>query len=86
MYVYTIFTFSSLILYHVRRESPFIYFQMRSMSVYLEAARYKVGGTLAEVEGSKRIKHPLAEHILVSRDKQGLQQSVLKVKKIFRFT
>lgn len=59
---------------------------MRSMSVYLEAARYKVGGTLAEVEGSKRIKHPLAEHILVSRDKQGLQQSVLKVKKIFRFT
>lgn len=52
---------------------------MRSMLVYLEAARYKVGGTLAEVEGSKRIKHPLAEHILVSRDKQGLQQSVLKV-------
>ncbi|KAG9427890.1 hypothetical protein HZU67_10207 [Apis mellifera carnica] len=52
---------------------------MRSMLVYLEAARYKVGGTLAEVEGSKRIKHPLAEHILVSRDKQGLQQSVLKI-------
>jgi len=53
--------------------------QMRSMLLYLEAARYKVGGTLAEVEGSKRIKHPLSEHILVSRDKQGLQQSVLKV-------
>lgn len=52
---------------------------MRSMLLYLEAARYKVGGTLAEVEGSKRDKHPLAEHILVSRDKQGLQQSVLKV-------
>ncbi|XP_076643109.1 nostrin [Halictus rubicundus] len=52
---------------------------MRSMLLYLEAARYKVGGTLAEVEGSKRGKHPLAEHILVSRDKQGLQQSVLKV-------
>lgn len=49
------------------------------MLLYLEAARYKVGGTLAEVEGSKRDKHPLAEHILVSRDKQGLQQSVLKV-------
>lgn len=52
---------------------------MRSMLLYLEAARYKVGGTLAEVEGSKRNKHPLAEHILVSRDKQGLQQSVLKI-------
>lgn len=53
--------------------------QMRSMLLYLEAARYKVSGTLAEVEGSKRTKHPLSEHILVSRDKQGLQQSVLKV-------
>lgn len=53
--------------------------QMRSMLLYLEAARYKVGGTLAEVEGSQRTKHPLSEHILVSRDKQGLQQSVLKV-------
>ncbi|XP_053994278.1 uncharacterized protein LOC128884722 [Hylaeus volcanicus] len=52
---------------------------MRSMLLYLQAARYKVGGTLAEVEGSKRGKHPLSEHILVSRDKQGLQQSVLKV-------
>ncbi|XP_015601249.1 uncharacterized protein LOC107270605 isoform X2 [Cephus cinctus] len=52
---------------------------MRSMLTYLEAARYKVGGTLAEIEGSQRGKHPLAEHILVSRDKQGLQQSVLKV-------
>ncbi|XP_011146752.1 uncharacterized protein LOC105187560 [Harpegnathos saltator] len=52
---------------------------MRSMLLYLEAARYKVSGTLAEVEGSKRGKHPLSEHILVSRDKQGLQQSVLKI-------
>ncbi|XP_043289185.1 uncharacterized protein Nost [Venturia canescens] len=52
---------------------------MRSMLTFLEAARYKVGGTLAEIEGGKRGKHPLAEHILVSRDKQGLQQSVLKV-------
>lgn len=57
---------------------------MRSMLLYLEAARYKVGGTLAEVEGSKRVKHPLSEHILVSRDKQGLQQSVLKVFVILR--
>ncbi|GAB1859702.1 Nostrin [Camponotus japonicus] len=52
---------------------------MRSMLLYLEAARYKVGRTLAEVEGSKRSKHPLSDHILVSRDKQGLQQSVLKI-------
>ena len=53
---------------------------MRSMLTYLEAARYKVGGALSEVEGGKRGKHPLAEYILVSRDKQGLQQSVLKVR------
>ncbi|XP_057318122.1 uncharacterized protein LOC130663075 [Microplitis mediator] len=52
---------------------------MRSMLTYLEAARYKVAGALVEVEGGKRGKHPLAEHILVSRDKQGLQQSVLKM-------
>lgn len=52
---------------------------MRSMLLYLEAAKYKVGGTLAEVEGSKRGKHPFADYILVSRDKQGLQQSVLKI-------
>ncbi|XP_020285157.1 uncharacterized protein LOC109855369 isoform X2 [Pseudomyrmex gracilis] len=52
---------------------------MRSMLLYLEAARYKISGTLAEVEGSKRAKHPLSDHILVSRDKQGLQQSVLKI-------
>ncbi|XP_044579488.1 uncharacterized protein LOC123261771 isoform X2 [Cotesia glomerata] len=52
---------------------------MRSMLTYLEAARYKVAGALVEVEGGKRGKHPLAEHILVSRDKQGLQQSVLKI-------
>lgn len=52
---------------------------MRSMLTYLEAAKYKVGGALAEIEGGKRGTHPLAEHILVSRDKQGLQQSVLKI-------
>ncbi|XP_058795300.1 uncharacterized protein LOC131666527 isoform X2 [Phymastichus coffea] len=52
---------------------------MRSMLTYLEAARYKVSGALSELEGGKKSKHPLAEHILVSRDKQGLQQSVLKV-------
>ncbi|XP_046419727.1 uncharacterized protein LOC124179427 isoform X1 [Neodiprion fabricii] len=52
---------------------------MRSMLTYLEAARYKVGGALSEIEGGKRGKHPLAQHILVSRDRQGLQQSVLKV-------
>ncbi|KAJ8666852.1 hypothetical protein QAD02_008514 [Eretmocerus hayati] len=52
---------------------------MRSMLLYLEAARFKVGGALSELEGGKRGDHPLAEHILVSRDKQGLQQSVLKV-------
>lgn len=51
------------------------------MLTYFEAARYKIGNALSEIEGGQRGKHPLAEYILVSRDKQGLQQSVLKVTK-----
>ncbi|GLH02880.1 Drebrin-like protein [Gryllus bimaculatus] len=52
---------------------------MRSMLTYLEAARYKVHSALAEIDGRARGSHPLAPHIQVTRDKQGLQQSVLKV-------
>lgn len=50
---------------------------------YLEAARYKVHSTLAELNGDRRGSHPLASHIQVTRDRQGLQQSVLKVRKQF---
>ncbi|XP_071451671.1 nostrin [Hetaerina americana] len=52
---------------------------MCSMLTYLEAARYKVQGALAELDGRQRAPHPLAPHITVTRDRQGLQQSVLKV-------
>nr|CAD7567405.1 unnamed protein product [Timema californicum] len=52
---------------------------MRSMLTYLEAARYKVQSALAELDGRSRGSHPLASHIQVTRDRQGLQQSVLKV-------
>ncbi|KDR11453.1 Nostrin [Zootermopsis nevadensis] len=52
---------------------------MRSMLTYLEAMRYKVQSALAELDGRARGGHPLASHIQVTRDRQGLQQSVLKV-------
>lgn len=53
--------------------------QMRSMLTYLEAARYKVQNALADIEGQTKISHPLASHIQMTRDRQGLQQSILKV-------
>lgn len=49
------------------------------MLTYLEAARYKVQSALAELEGGPPVSHPLAGHIHVTRDRQGYQQSVLKV-------
>lgn len=52
---------------------------MRSMLTYLEAMRYKVQSALAELDGRARGGHPLAAHIQMTRDRQGLQQSVLKV-------
>lgn len=52
---------------------------MRSMLTYLEGARYKVQSALAELESKQRTSHPLAAHITITRDKSGLQQSVLKV-------
>ncbi|XP_054271219.1 uncharacterized protein LOC128991946 [Macrosteles quadrilineatus] len=52
---------------------------MRSMLAYLEAARYKVQGALAEMEGRNKESHPLSPHIHITRDRQGLQQSILKV-------
>lgn len=52
---------------------------MRAMLTYLEAARYKVQSVLAELEGRPNQAHPLSSHIIVHRDRQGLQQSILKV-------
>ncbi|KAJ8946488.1 hypothetical protein NQ314_008882 [Rhamnusium bicolor] len=52
---------------------------MKSMLTYLEGARYKVQSALAELDSRPRAGHPLAPHITITRDKSGLQQSVLKV-------
>lgn len=49
------------------------------MLTYLEGARYKVQSALAELENRQRTSHPLAAHITITRDKSGLQQSILKV-------
>ncbi|XP_037795203.1 nostrin-like isoform X1 [Penaeus monodon] len=52
---------------------------MKAMLAYLEAARYKVQCSLDELNNRPRMTHPLAKHIEVHRDKQGLNFSVLKV-------
>ncbi|XP_060517542.1 uncharacterized protein LOC132696623 [Cylas formicarius] len=54
-------------------------YHMKSMLTYLEGARYKVQSALAELDSRPRAGHPLAPHITITRDKSGLQQSVLKV-------
>lgn len=50
------------------------------MLTYLEASRYKVQNALAELDSRPRSGHALAPYITVTRDKSGLQQSVLKVR------
>lgn len=52
---------------------------MRSMLTYLEAVRYKITTSLTELDNRPAGQHPLATHIQIVRDKQGLQQSILKV-------
>ncbi|XP_014366599.2 nostrin isoform X1 [Papilio machaon] len=54
-------------------------FHMRSMLTYLEAVRYKISASLSELDSRSPVQHPLATHIQIVRDKQGLQQSILKV-------
>lgn len=53
--------------------------QMKAMLAYLEAARYKVQSSLDELSNKPKMTHPLAKHIEVHRDKQGLTFSILKV-------
>ena len=52
---------------------------MKAMLAYLEAARYKVQASLDEINNKPRTSHPLARHIEVHRDKQGVPISILKV-------
>lgn len=54
-------------------------YHMRSMLTYLEAVRYKITASLNELDSRPSVHHPLASHIQIIRDKQGLQQSILKV-------
>ncbi|XP_028162985.1 nostrin isoform X2 [Ostrinia furnacalis] len=54
-------------------------YHVRSMLTYLEAIRYKITTSLNELDSRPPIQHPLATHIQIVRDKQGLQQSILKV-------
>lgn len=54
-------------------------YHMRSMLTYLEAVRYKITASLNELDSRPPVQHPLAAHIQIIRDKQGLQQSILKV-------
>ncbi|XP_072931208.1 nostrin [Epargyreus clarus] len=54
-------------------------YHMRSMLTYLEAVRYKMTSSLSELDSRPPVQHPLATHIQIIRDKQGLQQSILKV-------
>ncbi|KAM3968529.1 nostrin [Aphomia sociella] len=54
-------------------------YHVRSMLTYLEAVRLKISTSLTELDNRPPVKHPLATHIQIVRDKQGLQQSILKV-------
>lgn len=49
------------------------------MLTYLEGARFKLQSALLELDHKPRGAHPLAPHIQITRDKTGLQQSILKV-------
>ena len=52
---------------------------MKSMLTYLEGARYKIQNALGELDNGPKMGHPLSPHISITRDKSGLQQSILKV-------
>lgn len=54
-------------------------YHIRSMLTYLEGARFKLQSALLELDQKPRGEHPLAAHIQITRDRTGLQQSVLKV-------
>ncbi|KAL9880137.1 nostrin isoform 3-T10 [Glossina fuscipes fuscipes] len=54
-------------------------YHIRSMLTYLEGARFKLHSALLELDHKPRSSHPLAQHIQITRDRTGLQQSVLKV-------
>ncbi|CAG7820170.1 unnamed protein product [Allacma fusca] len=54
-------------------------YYMKSMLLYLEAARLKLDITLADIEGRPKPANPLVQYLRHQRDKQGLPQTILKV-------
>ena len=57
------------------------YAQTRALLAYLEASRYKLQVALAELEGQPRPQHPLRKHIEYHKDRQGMTQTILKVRR-----
>lgn len=53
--------------------------QNQSMITYLEGTHYKLQSVLLELDRKPRGNHPLATHMQITRDRSGIQQSVLKV-------
>merc|ERR1711899_544775 len=52
---------------------------MRSMLTYLEATRFKVLNSLLEMEGRPRIHHPLSSYLDMTKDKNGMIKTRLKI-------
>lgn len=53
--------------------------QNQSIITYLEGAHLKMQSVLQEIDRKPRTNHPLAAHLQITRDRSGIQQSVLKV-------
>ncbi|CAL1287987.1 unnamed protein product [Larinioides sclopetarius] len=51
---------------------------MRAMLTYLEATRFKMQCTLAELDGRNKPTHPLINHMEI-KNKQGMNQTILKI-------
>lgn len=49
------------------------------MLTYLEGSRFKLHSALLDLDHKPKGSHPLSSHIHVTRDRTGLQQSILKV-------
>lgn len=49
------------------------------MMNFLEASHYKLANSFAKLDGQQKLEHKFAQYIETSRDKQGLQVSMLKL-------
>lgn len=53
--------------------------QVTYMMNFLEASHYKLANSFAKLDGQQKLEHKFAQYIETSRDKQGLQVSMLKL-------